>query len=632
MVMAPCSLPGLRGPDQDQPDLLSTLPDELLITILSFLSTCEAARTSILSSHFRHLWEASPSVHLTASSSDKFVTMIDRALIRRNSPHSLLSLHLMHRGDPLPASCAPSIIDKVSSLDLQHLTIDSYYLGPILPSISSITSLQSLSFRLVYESSIFPSGLTLTCLKSLFLELCSVYPVAELAQFLSELCSLEDLHLITHSAVTLSLSSKSIRKLRLINHGDYTSRLDTLELFLPLLESFNLELRWLLSSMFQIIGEFPLLKRAVIKIADEDHTEDVVTRTLTCISHAEELSLRVKERELISFNPSIAQLRALNQSTDSYFPNLYTPSLLAKARSLGLRHLIIDGLDITLIIPSIFSINSLQSLSLSFPVLKSNFIFPSGSKLTCLRRLYLNLCGINPIGELNRFISELCSLEDLHMETHANDTLSVSSKSIRKLKLIIFGDNFKLGTLGLFLPSLELLHLETPRLLSRVFHIDGEVPLLKRAVISLVDVHAVDANAVTKLLNFISHVEELSLRVKESWNEKHPVPILLKPTEDVSKFYNLKRLDVNLCILERSFEAVIIMLHYCPNLESLNLVYEILKFTGNARRRKRENRGSVLSSEYAYSRNFHLGENIKRFMKLMAKNVRISCIHKGRTL
>ncbi|KAJ4760386.1 F-box/FBD/LRR protein [Rhynchospora pubera] len=559
-VMASCSLPGLLGPDQDQPDLLSTLPDELLITILSFLSTCEAARTSILSRHFRHLWEASPSVHLNASSSDKFVTMTDRALIRRNSPHRLLSLHLEYHGDLLPASCIPSIIAKISSLDLQHLTIYGSDLAPILPSISSIIRLQSLSLRSINPNCIFPSGLTLTSLKSLFLEVNGVDLVVELGRFLSELCSIEDLHLKTYRTDMLNFSSKSIRKLRLINYGPTCLRLDTLGLFLPSLESFNLEIRCLLSSIFQIRGEFPLLKKAVIKIGVVQ-TEDVVTRMLTSISHVEELSLRVKEHELISFNPSIAQLRALNQSTGSYFPNLYTPSLLAKARSLGLRHLIIDGLDIRLIIPSIFSINSLHSLSLSFPVLKSNFIFPSGSKLTCLRRLNLDLCGIYPIGELNRFISELCSLEDLHLETHADDTLSVSSKSIKQLKLIIFGDNFKLGTLGLFLPSLELLHMETPRLLSSVFHIDGEVPLLKRAFISLVDVHAEDVNAVTKLLRFISHVEELSLRVvKESWNEEHPVPILLKPGEDVSKFHNLKLLEMNLFVLERSFQAVIIIL------------------------------------------------------------------------
>ncbi|KAJ1701255.1 hypothetical protein LUZ63_001034 [Rhynchospora breviuscula] len=381
-----------------QPDLLSTLPDELLITILSFLPIHIAARTSILSRRFRHLWEASPSLYLTTRSCSKFVDMADRVLLHRNPSYPLLSLRL------------------------------DYY--------------------------------------------------ASLVQ------------------------------------------------------------------------------------------------------------------------------------------DLYVPSLLAKAHSLGLRHLTVDGLDIKPILPSIFSINSLQSLSLSFPVLTENFIFPSGSTLTCLRSLSIEVRAIYPIDELGRFIYDLCSLEDLNLQIHADDTHILCSNSIRKLKLIMFGRTVRLRNLWLLLPSLESLYLETPRLLSSVFHIDADVPLLKKAVISLADVHAEDVNAVTRLLSSISHVEELSLRVVELWSEKHLVPILLEPGKDVPNFHNLKRLDVHLCIHEHSFEAVIIMLHNCPNLESLKLVHEIHEFTTKVGRRQWKDGDSKLDP---YCRNFHLGENVKEFMKLLAK-------------
>ncbi|KAJ4760384.1 F-box/FBD/LRR protein [Rhynchospora pubera] len=288
----------------------------------------------------------------------------------------------------------------------------------------------------------------------------------------------------------------------------------------------------------------------------------------------------IADRVLLHRNPSYPLLSLRLDYYASLVPDLYVLSLLAKAHSLGLRHLTVSGLDIKPILPSIFSINSLQSLSLSFPVVKSNFIFPSGSKLTSLRSLSVEVCAIYPIDELGRFIYELCSLEDLNLQIHANDTNILCSKSIRKLKLIMFGGrNVRLRTLWLLLPSLESLYLKTPRLLSSVFEVDADVPLLKNAVISLVDVHAEDVNAVTRLLNSISHVEELSLRVAELQSEKHLVPILLEPGKAVPNFHNLKRLDVHLCIHENSFEAVIIMLHNFPNLELLKLVHEIQKFT-----------------------------------------------------
>ncbi|KAJ4812880.1 F-box family protein [Rhynchospora pubera] len=341
--MASCS-----QPNPDQPDLLSSLPDELLIKILSSLPTHMAARTSILPSRFRHLWEASPCVHLIAFCREEFITMFNRALRLRNPSHPLVSLSLEYSGSPLPVSFRHSLCAKVSSFGVQHLTVRGRHLIPIIPMISSINCLQSLSLPVInFEFDQFPSGITLTCLKSLSLELHSFYSKARIGQFFSELCCLEDLHLDTSYIDSLSLSSQSIRKLKLIMHS-------------------------------------------------------------------------------------------------------------------------------TLILHSV----------------------------------------------------------------------------------------------SLILPSLESLHLEIQEYFNcNLFHIHGEVPMLQRAVISLNCVRARDFSAITRLLSFISNVKELSMCLKEPQDEKHPIPFLFEPGKDVPNFHNLKHLDVHLCMHEHNFEAVIIMLHNCPNLE-----------------------------------------------------------------
>ncbi|KAJ4805308.1 FBD-associated F-box protein [Rhynchospora pubera] len=409
-------------PDPDQIDRLSSLPDELLVTILSFLPTPIAGRTSVLSRRFRHLWQAIPSVQLISGSRkkdrDKFIAMADYVVLNRNISHPLLSL------------------------------------------------------RLKFNSSFYG------------------YP---------------------------SLS-------------------------------------------------------------------------------------------------------------DSYIP-----SLLAKAHSLGLRNLTIEGfIDLVPILPTIFSINSLESLSLEsgfYPHPGPYHILPSGFTLTCLRNLSLELDNVEP-ASLSQLVSELCSLEDLHFSASTMDRLSLSSRTMKRLELIIRIDHSQLHTLELFLPSLESLHLDrfnSFSSLSSRFNIHAEFPLLKRASITLITVEGKDVNAISELLNSFVHVEELTLSVEESEFVKCPEPILLQPGKGLPKFPNLKHLDASLCFHEHNFEAITMVLHNSPALESLKLVHEIRKFTGVSRGRKRKDWRSKLprnadgNYRYAYFRNLHLGENRKEFMKLLGK-------------
>ncbi|XP_078150180.1 F-box/FBD/LRR-repeat protein At5g56420-like [Carex rostrata] len=297
-------------------------------------------------------------------------------------------------------------------------------------------------------------------------------------------------------------------------------------------------------------------------------------------------------------------------------------SLLVKVRALDCRNLTIKGScfpNFLLLIPIIFTINSLRYLSLDC-FLDPAICFPSEIALTCLRSLSLGLT-MTDSAKLNKLLSELCSLEDLYLQISQTPPLSISSRKIRNLKLIIFS---QVDNLSLSLPSLESLHLEIRYGLKISSNIHVKVPFLRKAVINLHNLHESNVRAVNGLLNCISHVEELSLHLKESMHEKYPIPILLKSGRDVPNFLKLKQLDVILCFHEHNFQAVTTMIHNCPVLKSLKLVHEIAEFTT---KRKMIDWESKLPHNvdgncwYAYFKNLDLEEDSKEFMKLLSKNV-----------
>ncbi|XP_078182350.1 putative F-box/FBD/LRR-repeat protein At4g13965 isoform X3 [Carex rostrata] len=227
------------------------------------------------------------------------------------------------------------------------------------------------------------------------------------------------------------------------------------------------------------------------------------------------------------------------------------PSLLAKARSLDLRHLTMECfnlLDLLPILRIVFAINSLRCLSLhrirNLGQYTKKIKFPSGIKLTFLRSLSLQSSGLD-VADLNKLLSELCSLEDLHIDVRGTPRLVLSSQTIRKLKLIITYGSKKHDIVGLSLPLLESLHFEIKCCLGKMSHIHANVPLLTKAVIKLGDSYNV--STIDGLLNCISHVEELSLHLDAAMHAEHPIPILLKSGKDVPHFHNLKHLDVTLC-------------------------------------------------------------------------------------
>ncbi|XP_078169166.1 uncharacterized protein LOC144563544 [Carex rostrata] len=192
--------------------------------------------------------------------------------------------------------------------------------------------------------------------------------------------------------------------------------------------------------------------------------------------------------------------------------------------------------------------------------------------------------------------------------------LSLYSKTLKKLKLIISFSYRQPHDVVLSLPSLESLHLETQQNIQIMSRIHGDVPLLRKAVINLYDLDWGDVSVVDGLLNWISHVEELRLHAKERRHVKYPIPILMEPEKDVPKLSNLKHLDVTLCFHNRNFEAIIRMLHNCPVLESLKLFHEKRRMRDAGSKLPRNADGNC---RYAIFKNLHSEVDNKAFKKLM---------------
>ncbi|KAJ3707231.1 hypothetical protein LUZ61_010936 [Rhynchospora tenuis] len=265
-------------------DRLSDLPDELLVTILSFLPTRVAARTSILCRRFRHLcvvvWQTSPSLELISrdfrhrkTSTARFLTMVERTFLCRSLSHPLPSLHIEFSkylnfcSLESESSFLSSLFDKARSLGVHHLTFeDSCFspFGPTLPLIFSIDSLKSLSLPPVIVSrlddSIFPPAVNLTNLKSLSIEKYYGDP-DRLNRLLSQLCSLEDFSFELRNVTSFSLSNQTIRKLKLV--VEFGGHEDIIELSLPSLKELHVQ-NYLFSGIPHFCGDMPSLEKAVL--------------------------------------------------------------------------------------------------------------------------------------------------------------------------------------------------------------------------------------------------------------------------------------------------------------------------------------------------------------------------------
>ncbi|KAJ3684163.1 hypothetical protein LUZ61_013327 [Rhynchospora tenuis] len=323
------------------------------------------------------------------------------------------------------------------------------------------------------------------------------------------------------------------------------------------------------------------------------------------------LSLRIELEMFFRFPPY-----------ETKYPFLH--SLCDKARSLAVRHLTLEGCLFWSTWPSlslIFSTDSLQSLSLSqlYVHWHQTSVISSGVTLINLKNLSIGFYTGDPT-KLNLLLSQLPSLEVLSIGHDTTHPFSISSQTIRQLKLTICMDSSIQKGVHLSLPSLELLHVENYGF--GLPHIRADIPSLRKAVLHLNWLHQKDCITVSGLLNSISHAEELILHLKESDREMYPFPILLEEGKDPPKFSNLKHLEVTMCFHEHNFEAIVSLLHHSPALESVKLVHKA-PFS-MTRKRKMDGWRSMLpqnadgNCNYVHFTNLHLGQQ-REFMKLVGK-------------
>ncbi|MCI04666.1 F-box/LRR-repeat protein, partial [Trifolium medium] len=86
-------------------DIISTLPDEILCHILSFLRTKEADATTILSRRWKHIWRSVPTLFIDAeilnqNSNSAFIDFVNSVLFSRvASPIKSFHLNLSYDED-----------------------------------------------------------------------------------------------------------------------------------------------------------------------------------------------------------------------------------------------------------------------------------------------------------------------------------------------------------------------------------------------------------------------------------------------------------------------------------------------------------------------------------------------------
>ncbi|KAM7515380.1 hypothetical protein LguiA_004963 [Lonicera macranthoides] len=246
-------------------DRLSKLPVGIITQILSFLSTRESVRTSILSTRWKYIWSSVPALDLTYSDFkskaycrdvnfqkrniiDNFLNVVDR-LLTGHSQHVLDKVHIdgsssgTHDGSHINAWICAAIKRNVRKLNL--LGLDSIKPHELHQSLLSSNALVVLKLDL---NVILNFPMTSTCfpnLKVLKLEHLVTFKDDTSAQNLISSCPvLEDLFISrngSHNLRILNLTSWSLKKLILRYDGTSEDTVQIIVIDIPALETLDIE-------------------------------------------------------------------------------------------------------------------------------------------------------------------------------------------------------------------------------------------------------------------------------------------------------------------------------------------------------------------------------------------------------
>lgn len=224
--------------NQEQMDRISSLPDEILCHILSFLPLKYAVPTCILSSRWKHLWTLLPSLcfddslwfkdkrtgESTHDVLTRFVNFVNKVLLCHSADINKFSVHCSEHnvyltGLPPFKSWVSSAIERnVRDIELSHVYVD--VLIELPDNICTCNTLEMLKLKLDFDFKIPTSRTCFPNLKCLHVEM--YYPHSTcITEKLFTICPvLEDLlieiHLEDkHSVTNLNISSLTLKRLTL---------------------------------------------------------------------------------------------------------------------------------------------------------------------------------------------------------------------------------------------------------------------------------------------------------------------------------------------------------------------------------------------------------------------------------
>ncbi|PWA55634.1 F-box domain, Leucine-rich repeat domain, L domain-like protein [Artemisia annua] len=127
-------------------DRLSSLPDDLIHKILSFISLQQAIEIRTLSSRWRYIWTSMPYLDLSTESFsklDKFSKFVTDVLSRRNNQVQLSSVKLSFRGKATQVF-VKKILNYAFSHNVEQLTVVSFACKDVVEFPINLFSSQSL--------------------------------------------------------------------------------------------------------------------------------------------------------------------------------------------------------------------------------------------------------------------------------------------------------------------------------------------------------------------------------------------------------------------------------------------------------------------------------------------------------